>query len=259
MESIYIEKVEKLRLFFAQSGASRAVVALSGGIDSAVVVPLAVAALGRENVRVVLLPTRFSSQHSVDDSLEMARLLEIQADVVNIDPVFESSLQAVSPLFDVNDCGVATENIQARIRCTVTMALCNATGALMLNTSNRSEILVGYGTLYGDTSGAVSVIGDLYKTEVYALAQYINKVQGGVIPQNIITKAPSAELSIGQVDSDSLPEYDTLDAVLRLLVDEQKTPHEIIEQYGYESAIVMRVVELVKRSAFKRLQLPPLL
>ena len=258
IESVYTEKVEKLKDFFANCGCSKAVIALSGGIDSAVVTPLAVAALGADNVRVVMLPTRYSSTHSVEDSRAMCSKLGIRGDIVSIDGIFQSSLDAVSPIFDINDCGVATENMQARIRCMVTMALANATGALMLNTSNRSEILVGYGTLYGDTSGAVSVIGDLYKDEVYALARYINKVQGDVIPQNIITKAPSAELHHGQKDSDSLPEYSELDPILRLLYDDKCSVEDIVNK-GFERSVVERVVQLGKANSFKLLQLPPLL
>lgn len=258
ISKIYNEKVAKLQEFFKGAGCSKAVVALSGGIDSAVVLPLAVAALGRDNVEVVMLPSRYSSVHSVEDALEMCSRLAIKGTVVSIDKVFQSALDSVEGLFDINDCGVATENMQARIRCMLTMALSNATGALMLNTSNRSEILVGYGTLYGDTSGAVSVIGDLYKDEVYALAEYINKVQGEVIPRNILTKAPSAELRPGQKDSDSLPDYKELDGVLRLMFDEGLTKEDVVAK-GYAVEVVERVEKLNRASAFKQLQLPPLL
>lgn len=255
-KQIYEEKISRLRNFFAACGASRAVVALSGGIDSAVVVALAVEALGTENVRVVMLPSRYSSVHSVEDSVDMAERCSIKSDIVSIEGIFAESLRAVEPLFDLGNCGVATENMQSRIRCMLTMALSNATGALMLNTSNRTEILVGYGTLYGDTGGAVGVIADLYKDEVYALARYINVVQGDVIPLNIIDKVPSAELRDNQKDSDSLPEYDVLDPILRLYVDECKPIGEIVGQ-GFDRATVERVAKLNRSSAFKRLQLPP--
>ncbi|MFI3287094.1 MAG: NAD(+) synthase [Rikenellaceae bacterium] len=258
IKKVYEEKVEKLGEFFASCGCLKAVVALSGGIDSAVVVPLAVAALGAENVRVVLLPTRYSSQHSVDDALYIAEKLGIENDKVSIDDIFAESLKAIEPLKGMVNSGLAAENMQARIRCMVTMAISNATGALMLNTSNRSEILVGYGTLYGDTSGAVSVIGDLYKDEVYALARCINEIQGDVIPENILTKAPSAELRDGQKDSDSLPDYPILDAILRLMADENLPAEEIVSK-GFEKEVVEKVFTLSKASAFKLLQLPPLL
>ncbi|MFI3299046.1 MAG: NAD(+) synthase [Rikenellaceae bacterium] len=259
ISEVYNSKIEKLREFFAGVGASKAVIALSGGIDSAVVVPLAVEALGRENVKVVMLPTRFSSEHSVLDSKEEVRRLGIEGNVVSIDGIFEAALEAVSPLFDTTKGGIAVENMQARIRCMVTMALANSLGALMLNTSNRSEILVGYGTLYGDTSGAVGVIGDLYKDEVYALARYINEVQGDVIPENILTKAPSAELSHGQKDSDSLPEYDVLDPILRMLFDQGLSAEQTATNGGYPLATVQRVVTLNLNNSFKTKQLPPLL
>ncbi len=255
---VYEEKVEKLKEFFASSGCSKAVVALSGGIDSAVVVPLAVAALGAENVRVVLLPTRYSSQHSIDDAQYIVDKLNIQSNVVSIDNIFAEALKAIEPLEGMTNKGLASENMQARIRCMVTMAISNATGALMLNTSNRSEILVGYGTLYGDTSGAVSVIGDLYKDEVYALARRINEVQGDVIPEHILTKAPSAELREGQKDSDSLPEYHVLDPILRLMADDKLSIEEIVAK-GYDKATVEKVFALSARNSFKLKQLPPLL
>lgn len=255
---IYKEKIERLREFFAASGSLRAVVALSGGIDSAVVVALAVEALGSSNVRVVMLPSRYSSLHSVEDSIDMAERCSVKSDTVSIEGIFGEALRAVEPMFDLANCGVTTENIQSRIRCMITMALCNATGALMLNTSNRTEILVGYGTLYGDTGGAVGVIADLYKDEVYALARYINEVQGDVIPLNIIDKEPSAELRDNQKDSDSLPDYGVLDPILRLYVDDQQSVDQIVGA-GFDRTTVERVVRLNRSSAFKRLQLPPAL
>lgn len=255
---IYQSKVTRLREFFDASGTPRAVIALSGGIDSAVVVALAVKALGAQNVRVVMLPSRYSSVHSVSDSVEMVERCGISGEIVSIEGIFGEALRAVEPLFDLSNCGVTTENMQSRIRCMITMALSNATGALMLNTSNRSEILVGYGTLYGDTGGAVGVIADLYKDEVYALARYINEVQGDVIPINIIEKAPSAELRDNQKDSDSLPEYDVLDEVLRLLVDHRQSVEQIISS-GFDRATVERIERLHRLSEFKRKQLPPVL
>lgn len=255
---IYQTKITRLREFFDASGTQRAVVALSGGIDSAVVVALAVEALGAQNVRVVMLPSRYSSVHSVSDSVDMVERCGIKSDIVSIEGVFDEALRAVEPLFDLSNCGVTTENMQSRIRCMITMALSNATGALMLNTSNRSEILVGYGTLYGDTGGAVGVIADLYKDEVYALARYINKVQSDVIPLNIIEKAPSAELRDNQKDSDSLPEYDVLDAVLRLMVDQGQSVEQITA-LGFDRSTIERIERLHRSSAFKRKQLPPAL
>ncbi len=255
---VYESKLRQLREFFERCGMRRAVVAMSGGIDSAVVLALAVSALGRENIRVLMLPSRYSSDHSVQDSLDMIDRLHVKGEVVNIDRIFDESLRSMGEMSDLENEQLAADNIQARIRCMVTMALCNATGALMLNTSNRSEILVGYGTLYGDTSGAVAVIGDLYKDQVYALARYINAVQRDVIPNNIIRKAPSAELHPGQLDSDSLPDYKILDGVLRLLVDNRLSVEQIIAR-GYQRSDVETIVALRKSNSFKALQLPPVL
>ncbi len=258
MREVYDRKIGQLQRFFAAAGCQKAVVALSGGIDSAVVVPLAVAALGCENVRVVMLPTRYSSEGSVADSMQMVHSLGIRGDVINIDGIFQAGIDALTGVVGLESEGLAMQNMQSRIRCMATMAVSNATGALMLNTSNRSEILVGYGTLYGDTSGAVAVIGDLYKDDVYALARTINEVQGGVIPESILEKAPSAELRDDQKDSDSLPPYEVLDPVLRMLEDEGKSPEDVVAA-GFSVDTVQQILGLCRANAFKRLQLPPLL
>ncbi|MEG0601455.1 MAG: NAD(+) synthase [Mucinivorans sp.] len=251
------ELTSRLKQFFVDAHSTQAIVALSGGIDSALVVALAVEALGADNVRVILLPSPFSSSHSVDDSLAMAKALGLHYDLVPIGGVYQEALKELKRILPDSDLGLACENIQSRIRCALTMGVSNATGALMLNTSNRSEILVGYGTLYGDTSGAVGVIASLYKGEVYELSRYINSVRGEVIPQNIIDKAPSAELREGQLDSDSLPDYAVLDPVLRAMVDRGESQTELEKRYP--KAIVERVAALYGASAFKRMQLPPAL
>lgn len=253
-ENVYRDLTDKLRRFFAQSGASKAVVALSGGIDSALVVALAVGALGKDAVRVVLLPSTFSSDHSVEDSLKMARRCSLQCDTIHIGALHELALAEIQRVLPNENLDLTSENMQARIRCMLTMAISNATGALMLNTSNRSEIMVGYGTLYGDTSGAVGVIASLYKGEVYELARYINSAHGDIIPGNIIDKAPSAELRPDQFDSDSLPEYPVLDAILYRLIDLGESAERIA--FDFSPEIVDRVVSLHERSAFKRAQLP---
>ena len=245
-----------IRDYFGKNGFSQACVALSGGLDSAVVVALAVEALGAENVRALMLPSGFSSTHSVEDSQEMVRRLGIRSDLISIEPVFRASLKAMQPILGDNSFGVTEENVQSRIRCMMTMALSNKTGALMLNTSNKSEAAVGYGTLYGDTGGAISVIGDLYKTEVYELAEYINANFGDPIPRNIIEKAPSAELRPDQKDSDSLPEYPLLDGILYRLVELGRLPHEIVAE-GFLGDTVKQVAGLLWQGDFKRRQYPP--
>lgn len=258
MENTYNNLKNGLKKYFADNGFSQSVIALSGGIDSAVVVAIAAAALGKENVRVLLLPSRFSSTGSVDDSVEMAKRLGLRYDIISIEPAFESALGSLEGVFKGTESGLAEENMQSRLRMMFTMAVANKFGALMLNTSNRTEIMVGYGTLYGDTCGAISVIGSLYKDEVYALARYINETEGDVIPNEIIEKVPSAELREGQKDSDSLPEYDVLDAVLRLMVDNNMSVDEIVDK-GYDRGDVERIERLNSASAFKRSQFPPVL
>lgn len=256
MNELFDSLTARLRRFFDQARATEAVVALSGGIDSALVVALAVEALGAEHVRVVLLPSPFSSDHSVDDSVAMAQKLGIRYDILHIGELYGRAMEQLSAVAKGN-VELMSQNIQSRLRCALTMGISNATGALMLNTSNRSEILVGYGTLYGDTSGAVGVIASLYKDEVYALSRYINKVRGEWIPRSIIDKEPSAELAHGQRDSDSLPAYEVLDPVLRRLVDQGESEESVAQDFGAE--VVARIAELHRRSAFKRIQLPPAL
>lgn len=245
-----------IRDYFTKNNFNQACVALSGGIDSAIVVALAVEALGAERVRVVMLPSAYSSDHSVADSVEMAQRCGIQYDIIDIEPIFQSALAAMEPLFRGLPSGLAEENMQSRVRLLLTMALSNKTGALMLNTSNKSEVAVGYGTLYGDTSGALGVIADLYKGEVYELANHLNRVAGNLIPQNIIDKVPSAELRPDQKDSDSLPEYSILDAVLYRLVEQGLSTDEVIAQ-GFPEADVRRAAKLLCGGDFKRKQLPP--
>ncbi len=258
MKEIHNILVNGIKDYFNKSGFTNTVIALSGGIDSAVVVALAVEALGKENVRVLLLPSQYSSGHSVEDSLEMVKRCGIEHNILEIESLYNTTIETLSPIFEGTPSGLAEENIQARLRMVLTMAVCNKQNALMLNTSNRSEIMVGYGTLYGDTSGAISVIGSLYKTEVYELANYINKHHGNLIPQNIIDKAPSAELRPDQKDSDSLPDYTTLDRILVKLVDNGMTKAEIISS-GEEQAMVERIEKLWRMSSHKRCQLPPVI
>lgn len=256
-EKRFEDLTRKLRLFFDKAHATQAIVALSGGIDSALVVALAVEALGADSVQVVMLPSPFSSDHSVDDSVEMAQKLGLKYNIVSIDELYQTAMDKIAHILPNADLGLTSQNVQSRLRCMLTMAISNATGALMLNTSNRSEIMVGYGTLYGDTSGAVGVIASLYKSEVYELSCYINTIRDGMIPQNIIDKAPSAELRPDQLDSDSLPEYHLLDPILRRLVDQGESIEQISAHYPLQT--VERVAKLYHGSAFKRLQLPPVL
>lgn len=258
MKLVYENLRDGLKNYFVKHGFKEAVIALSGGIDSAVVVAVAVAALGKENVRVLLLPSRFSSLGSVDHSVEMAKRVGVRCDLISIEPIFEAALDSLKGVFEGTQSGLAEENMQSRIRMLLTMSVANKFDSLMLNTSNRTESLVGYGTLYGDTCGAVSVIGSLYKDEVYALARHINEEHGEIIPVEIIDKVPSAELREDQKDSDSLPDYSVLDDILRMMVDCGETAETIIER-GFDRDDVERVERLWRGSAFKRAQFPPIL
>ena len=257
MENIRAALVLGIKEYFRKQGFKKAILGLSGGIDSAVVLILAIEALGKENVRAVLMPSRYSSQHSVDDALLMAKKLGIQYDVISIEDTFNAIEKTLSAQFEGLPFNVAEENMQSRSRGIILMAMCNKFGYILLNTSNKSELAVGYGTLYGDMCGGISVIGDLYKTEVYELTRLINSKEE-LIPNNIIVKAPSAELRHDQKDSDSLPEYDLLDKILFQYIEESKGPSEIIKA-GFDEAIISRILKLVNTNEYKRLQAPPIL
>jgi NAD+ synthase (glutamine-hydrolysing) len=249
--------VSGIRNYFGKLGFKSAILGLSGGIDSAVVAVLAQRALGAENVRVLLLPSEFSSDHSINDARELAETLGIQYDIVPIKSGFDALFDTLQPHFEGLPFNVAEENMQARTRMLYLMAFSNKFGNVLLNTSNKSEAAVGYGTLYGDMAGGLAILGDLYKTEVYELAHYMNK-DGIVIPLNSITKPPSAELRPGQKDSDSLPDYDILDKVLFQYIEKRQGPKELIAM-GFDEALVKRILWLVNRNEFKRFQSPPIL
>lgn len=246
-----------LRNYFGKLGFRKAALGLSGGIDSAVVAVLAARALGKDNIRVLLMPSQFSSDHSVNDARELAENLGIQYDIIPIQAVYASYEKLLEPHFWGKPFNIAEENIQARIRGMLLMAFSNKFGHIVLNTSNKSEMAVGYGTLYGDMCGGLSVIGDVYKTEVFELARFMNK-DGLVIPENIIAKPPSAELRPNQKDTDSLPEYDALDPILYQYIEKRQSPEDIVEM-GYDSLLVRRVLRLVNINEFKRHQTAPVL
>lgn len=246
-----------IRDYFQKSGFTKATLGLSGGLDSAVTLALAQKALGSQNLRVLLLPSHFSSQHSIDDAVELADNLNVKYDIVNINDSFDTINQGLKPLFGSLPSDLTEENIQARIRGVMLMALSNKFGHLLLNTSNKSEAAVGYGTLYGDMCGALAVLGDVYKTDVFKLAYYINR-EVEVIPKNTIVKPPSAELRPEQKDSDSLPDYPILDGILREYIENQKSADEIIA-LGFDAEVVTKIIRLVNASEHKRYQSPPTL
>jgi len=248
-----------IRDYYRKSGIpGKAVVGLSGGIDSALVGVLAVEALGSSNVIGITMPSMFSSSGSVDDSVTLAKNLGIVIHEIPIKPVYDSFVEQLSPLFGNMPFGLAEENLQSRIRGTLLMGFSNKFGHLLLNTGNKSELAVGYCTMYGDMNGALGVISDLYKTEVYSLAKWINDryYLRDAIPLSILEKAPSAELAPGQVDADSLPEYEMLDKILIRLVEQARSAREVIDE-GYDRDTVIKIDNLLQASEYKRKQAPP--
>ncbi|MBL7925439.1 MAG: NAD+ synthase [Bacteroidia bacterium] len=243
--------------YFTKLGFKKSILGLSGGIDSAVVYALAVKALGVDNVLPVMMPSAFSSSHSVNDSEKMIANLGGKGQLIAIEKIYKAFETELQPIFNGLPFNVAEENLQSRIRGMLVMALSNKFGHVLLNTSNKSELAVGYGTLYGDMCGGLSVIGDLYKTDVYGLANFINRNQE-IIPQNIIDKAPSAELRPNQKDSDSLPPYDVLDAILYLHIEARKSFAQIVGA-GFETTLVKRILSMVSRNEFKRVQFAPII
>ncbi|MDT8431437.1 MAG: NAD+ synthase [Bacteroidales bacterium] len=246
-----------VRDYFSKSGFRKATLGLSGGIDSAVTLAIAVQALGNKHLHVLLMPSQYSSDHSISDSEKMARNLQVSYDIIPIRDIFDLYRKALQPVFGDRQEDIAEENIQSRIRGTLLMGLSNKLGHILLNTSNKSETAVGYGTLYGDMAGGLSVLGDVYKVDVYALANYINRDRE-IIPQNIIDKPPSAELRPDQKDADSLPEYEILDSILELYIGKQ-WPEEQIAREGFEPDLVKKVIRMVNMSEYKRYQTPPIL
>jgi len=252
---IYKALVVGTRDYVAKNGFPGALIGLSGGVDSALTLAVACDALGAERVRAVLMPSQYTAPMSVDDAIEMARRLGVRHDVIPIRPAFDAFLSTLAPQFKGLAADVTEENLQARIRGTILMALSNKTGAIVLTTGNKSEMAVGYATLYGDMAGGFAVIKDLAKTLVWRLARYRNTVSD-VIPECIITRAPSAELRPNQTDQDSLPPYEVLDGILEAYMEQSRSPAEIAA-LGFGAAEIKRVVEMIRRSEYKRRQAPP--
>ncbi len=246
-----------LKDFFVKNNYHKACVGLSGGIDSAVVASIAVEALGKDNVRALLMPSQFSSDHSIDDAVELANNLGIEYNVVPINEIYTSVVNTLKPVIGGREFDSTEENIQTRIRTVMLMALQNKTDYILLNTSNKSENALGLCTLYGDTAGAFGVTGDLYKSEIYDLARYINR-DGVIIPQHILDKEPSSELHPDQKDSDILPSYEVVDAILYRMIEEGQHREEIINA-GFDSAVVEKIHSLIMRNEKKRYQFPPIL
>ena len=243
--------------YFDKMGFKKAILGSSGGIDSAVVLALAVEALGKENVTAVLMPSQYSTGHSVSDAEQLSKVLDNPYHIIPIKNIYDAFLTELKPLFGDLPFSVAEENIQSRTRGNLLMAIANKFGYILLNTSNKSELATGYGTLYGDMAGGLSVLGDVYKTQVYALAKHINR-EKEIIPEHIITKPPSAELRPNQKDSDSLPDYDDLDTILFEYIEDRLGPKEIIDR-GFDEALVSRILRLVNTNEYKRNQFCPII
>lgn len=243
--------------YFAKNGFTKATLGLSGGIDSAVTLVIAQRALGSENLHVLLLPSGFSSEHSIADARQLAENLGVSYDIVPIQDSFEAVAKAMQPIFKDLPFNVTEENMQARLRGLLLMAYSNKFGHLLLNTSNKSEMAVGYGTLYGDMAGALAVLGDVYKTKVFELARYMNEDKE-IVPEHTIVKPPSAELRPNQKDSDSLPDYDLLDKILNRYIEMNASIEDMLRE-GFPEDVVRRVVRLINLNEYKRFQAPPVL
>ena len=254
---VYDALILGIRDYFTKMGFSKAILGSSGGIDSAVTLAIACDALGKENVRAVLMPSPYSTEHSVNDAVELSKQLGNPYDIIRINEVYDSFLKTLKPVFGNLPFSLAEENIQSRSRGNLLMAMANKFGYILLNTSNKSELATGYGTLYGDMAGGLGVLGDCYKLQIYALARYINRDKE-IIPENIIAKAPSAELRPNQKDSDSLPDYEVLDQILYQYIEKRLGPAEIKAQ-GYDAALVDRTLRMVNNNEYKRNQFCPII
>ena len=257
IQQVHDALVMGIKDYFEKMGFTKAILGSSGGIDSAVTLALACEALGEANVRAVLMPSPYSTEHSVDDAVQLSKNLNNPYDIIRINDIYESFLTTLKPIFGDLPFSLAEENTQSRTRGNLLMAISNKFGYILLNTSNKSELATGYGTLYGDMAGGLGVLGDCYKLQVYALANYINRNKE-IIPNNIIHKAPSAELRPNQKDSDSLPDYNILDKILYQYIERRMGPNEI-KDMGFDDAVVDRTLKLVNTNEYKRNQFCPII
>lgn len=257
IEQVYQALVMGVKDYFKKMGFTKAIIGSSGGIDSAVTLAIACDALGKENVHAILMPSPYSTDHSVNDAVALSQNLDNKYDIIPIKEVYEQLLSTLKPLFKDLPFSLAEENIQSRSRGNILMAIANKFGYILLNTSNKSELATGYGTLYGDMAGGLGVLGDCYKLQVYELAKYINRHQE-IIPENIITKAPSAELRPNQKDSDSLPDYGVLDQILYQYIERRTNPNDI-KALGFEPSLVDRTLKMVNNNEYKRNQFCPII
>ena len=257
ISQVYDAIILGIKDYFSKMGFSKAIIGSSGGVDSAVTIALACAALGKENVRSILMPSEYSTSHSISDAEQLSKNLKNPYDIIPIKNIYKKILKELKPIFKDLPFSVAEENIQARTRGNLLMAVANKFGYILLNTSNKSELAVGYGTLYGDMAGGLGVLGDCYKQQVYELAKFINSKEE-IIPKNILSKAPSAELKPGQKDLDSLPPYEILDQILYQYIERVQGPQEI-KAMGFEPALVDKILKMVNKNEYKRNQFCPII
>jgi len=254
-EKIYKKIIEEIKKYFKENNLTRAVIGVSGGVDSAIITLLISDAIGKENIDCIFMPTEFTSKSSKKDSYELCKNLSIVLSEFDITKIFNIYLETLAEKLIIKGIEVPEENLQARIRANLLMYVANRKNAIVIATGNRSEILTGYCTLYGDTVGAIAPIGNLYKTEVYELAKWVNKNKGNLIPDSIIEKAPSAELNRNQKDEEELLPYKILDPILKLYIDESKSKEEIINA-GFKEEHIEKIINLIKSTYFKRIKLP---
>jgi NAD+ synthase (glutamine-hydrolysing) len=254
-ETIYNKLIEEIKKYFKENNIRRAVIGLSGGIDSSITALLTTYAFGKENIDCIFMPTEFTAESSKKDAFELCKNLQVPLTEFDITDIFDIYIETLAKKFIIKGIEIPEENLQARIRANLLMYVANRKNAIVIATGNRSEILTGYCTLYGDTVGAVAPIGSLYKTKVYELAKWINKNKGNPIPKSIIEKAPSAELNRDQKDEEELLPYKILDPILKLYVDEGKSKKEIIEA-GFKEEHIKKTINLVESTHFKRIKLP---
>ncbi len=257
IEQVYNALILGVKDYFQKMGFTKAILGSSGGIDSAVTLAIACEALGKENVHAILMPSPYSTDHSVEDAVQLSKNLDNKYDTLPIKEVYESFLNTLKPLFKDLPFSLAEENLQSRSRGNILMGIANKFGYILLNTSNKSELATGYGTLYGDMAGGLGVLGDCYKLQVYELAKYINRHKE-IIPYSIITKAPSAELRPNQKDSDSLPAYEVLDQILYQYIERRSNPSDI-KALGFENALVDKTLKMVNSNEYKRNQFCPII
>lgn len=253
-QRIYDSLILGVKDYITKNNFKKALIGVSGGIDSALTLAIAVDALGKENVHAVLLPSRYTAEMSIEDSLSLIKNIGVKHDIISIEPAYKEFLTSLKTVFSGKKQDVTEENLQSRCRGVIMMALSNKFGGLVLTTGNRSELAVGYATLYGDMAGGFNVLKDIYKTQVYQLAHYRNQITD-IIPQRIIERAPSAELAPNQLDQDTLPPYEVLDKILELYLDQELDLEAILIQ-GFDKEITEKVIRLVKNSEYKRRQAP---